>query len=185
MQKYLYICLIISPTKENPVRRNKCIILMSHIINISPRCYISQIGECLMGLPGHWGCSDNNSPFFFLFFLTRSEVWEVITGLPFFCPSDNVTTCCDSRRENTRSRKIASRWHVSLILYCVRPSCVTSCCEILYIFFFSSLPGSPISKHVVPSPNPTPSCCWDLVYCVCIQIGSEMFSLISSKYLLI
>lgn len=84
-------------------------------------------------------------------------------------PPRNVTTRYGSLRGNTRSKKIASRRHVSLIFYRVCPSYVTGCSKMFNSFFFLSLlllflflgmflPGGPISKCVVvvipPPPQP-------------------------------
>lgn len=55
----------------------------------------------------------------------------------------------------------------------------------IYFFFFLPLPGSPISKHVAPPQPKTLLLLLDLVYCVCIQIGSEMLGLITSGNLLL
>lgn len=46
----------------------------------------------------------------------------------FFYPPCNVTTCYGSLYKNSQSKKkIASCWHMSLILYCVCPSYVKDC----------------------------------------------------------
>lgn len=90
----------------------------------------SPVGKCMKGLQvGVWWHQLSLCP-------AHCKVWDGsgVCAVIRLCPLRGVTTCYISLNRNTRSKKIAICWHMSLILYCVCPSYVTGCSKMLNCF---------------------------------------------------
>ncbi len=108
-----------------------CRIFMARSLPLSIRITFSLLSPEVLEW---WHCKSgpHNKSSHFSWHISRCQC---LASYCFFCPPRNATTCYANLYKDSRSKKIAQCWHVSLSLYCVCPSYVKGCWQVVKLFF--------------------------------------------------